>query len=106
MSFTEGPWRTRSKNKAQKFPGSGVTELVRTPNGSMTISAQRIPKKGEMAANARLIAEAPELYAELDLIVEAWEEIDVGKVPGRKLTPWEKERLNFARDTLDKVDGG
>lgn len=74
-------------------PGSGAVAWVTTDYF------------GQREANARLIEKAPNLYSELEMIVEAWELIDVGKVHGRTLTPFEKERYNFARDLLTEIDG-
>lgn len=50
-------------------------------------------------ADKSLIAACPELLEELSLIVEGWEK------KGRGLTPWESERLNFARIAIAKADG-
>ena len=41
------------------------------------------------------------LRAELVEIVKGWETIKAGAVRGRVLTPWESERLEWAKKTLE-----
>lgn len=50
-------------------------------------------------ANGPVLASAPDLLAELRLIVEGWSR------KGRDLTEWESERLEFALVALAKAEG-
>jgi hypothetical protein len=40
------------------------------------------------------------MLSELVQVVTGWEQIEAGMVRGRRLTPWESERLNSARDAV------
>lgn len=55
-----------------------------------------------LLANAQLIAAAPDLLADLELIVKGWEEIAKDLRP---LTDWEQERLKFARAAIAQAKG-
>lgn len=56
-------------------------------------------------ANMRLIAAAPELLGELTALVNGLTEIEQKRVPGRRLTDWEEERLKYAREVIAKAEG-
>ncbi len=56
-------------------------------------------------ANARLIAQAPDLLADLQEIVAGWELIEKGGIRFRSLTAWEAERLNMARAAIARATG-
>lgn len=52
---------------------------------------------------ARLYRQRGDLLAELQTIIAGWEMIERGRVRGRTLTDWEKERLSFARAVIRKA---
>ncbi len=62
MTHTPGPW-TVPILSVERPSGHDVrpTVAIRTPQGQMLLSCSGLPARGEMQANARLIAAAPEL---------------------------------------------
>lgn len=44
-----------------------------------------------------------EMFDELQMIHDGWTHIEHGVVQYRRLTPWEKERLGFIRELLEKA---
>lgn len=96
---TPGPWSTghnvygHSRLAVLNTRSVIIAEVTDWPDEDMT------------EANARLIAAAPDLLAELELVVAGWEEIERGEVRGRRLTAWEEERLSFARSAILQTRG-
>ena len=60
---TPGPWRVQGKYLEGGDYGNGRRLLLAEINSHRLGSADRVPKKDEQDANARLIAKAPEMLA-------------------------------------------
>jgi hypothetical protein len=59
--------------------------------------------KAQMQAldfGGRLRLSHEDLMDQLIMIVDGWQGIAEGKVRGRTLTPWEKERMLFAKEAI------
>ena len=94
MKHTPGPWEVEPLRKGAPW------HLIRPVSDPEQWIAQ-VPDPD--SADARLIAAAPDMLEELELIVAGWTNIEQGKVRGRKLTEWETERLQFARAAIARV---
>jgi hypothetical protein len=97
-NHTPGPWFYDGPNQQD-------ARVVHVAEGEIAQVFDEWCSQEEAEANARLIVAAPTLLAELALIVAGWTDIEAGKVAGRILTPWEKERLRFACEALAFAKG-
>ena len=97
---TPGPWITKPAIN-QPDPkigilasGGVIAEVFEHGGSSYDIISP-------VAANAQLIAAAPDLLEELKSIVDGWRQMEATV---RNLTPWEAERWKFARDAIAKAE--
>jgi len=95
---TPGPWIHNQGSPVVHADGQFIAQVARY----CQVSEQLIVQEG----NANLIAAAPDLLKEMEAIAAGWREIKAGRVPGRKLSDWEEERLEFALQTIAKAEGG
>jgi hypothetical protein len=98
MAHTPGPWICDSEK--DMFDSDKRTWLVTTADG--TLLADCIP--WERGADARLIAEAPELLEALRVGLE-WSESDGEPDHSALVTPAEKHFRSLARAALNKAEG-
>ncbi len=100
---TPGPWHVSVHNYGMI--------CIKAPEGHphktlAAIGYDNSKKNDELltnnTANARLIAAAPELLAELEGIVTGWNSVEKHVRP---LTPWELERRKFIKEIICKATG-
>lgn len=70
QAHTPGPWTSIHGAPKADLEGVMVSVPIRTPRGQFVISCSGLPAPGEMQANARLIAAAPNLLAACERVVE------------------------------------
>ena len=74
--WTPGPW-------AQDKFALSVDILASRPKLVATVKSKNCDSPEEMAANAHLIAAAPELYDALEDMVSLWERVHPGVILGK-----------------------
>lgn len=110
MNYTRGPW--------DYFPADyfGATSTkgwptIRTPDAKVQIaivggSALACPPRDSRGGNGRLLAAAPDLYAELSLIFDQWPEFEKDEeVNGGDLVEFMAERWPHIKAAVEKARG-
>ena len=97
MAHTPGPWEVRELIPDGHIIRREGTYEIWTPDYDV---AADVPGGGPFRKleDAILAAAALNLLTELMLIVEGWDAIEGNKI--RRLSDWELERREFARDAL------
>lgn len=101
VPWTEGPWEARTTSNR-------ALARISTDKGDMHIKAKGLPKRGEMNANARLIAAAPRSVEELeecrDLLKRTRRAIIASGIVST-LTSEMKERIEAIDTLLTEIRG-
>ncbi len=97
MSYTTGPW-TVPLLSTERPSSHDVrpTVAILTPQGQMLLSCSGLPARGEMQANARLIAAAPALLEAAQQVLDA---------QGSALSPDAAKALSVLRTTVEEALG-
>lgn len=95
-AHTAGPWRIH-----ENAVSIDIVDMAHS-HGIAIIEKRGVNDEQKMA-NAHLIAAAPELLDELNLIVDAW--LKRGTHGTNRLTIWEKERLHYMKEAIAKAEG-
>jgi len=100
MKHTPGPWKAIPPDEYSK------SWRIFRCNSPYQVVRLQAPKNFNIESDARLIAAAPDMKKELELIIVGWEAREGDNWRRNRiepLNPWEQERLNYAREIIDKA---
>lgn len=106
--FTPGPWQYLAGPLRDRFPVR-IHEIVTSGAGTVIVKWPGFDglelSKREIAANVRLIAQAPELYAALEELILRGQNIGQSKFPSRAHYDAYVDADQAARAALAKARG-